>query len=126
MAETLGEQLTAEQRVFGDAFTLDNGAADQTACARYAEERLRMIIDRQTTWFARILDADGGVSADLVRDRKRVARLNVDYDQFDMERRLQLAEVHTNAGGTFGDTVLCEGVPFEEAVAAAEEYVANF
>lgn len=119
MTETLDEQKSPVQRVFGDAFSLAVGAADEETQDAYFEAREAEITARETTWVARTFGWDHGVVADLYRNGEPVATL-------DFEHGTQLASVYTiSPGGKYVDTALCNEAAFNEAVVAAEEFAAS-
>ena len=118
--ESRANQEPAEQRVFGNAFSLDTRTVTgEDALREYVSERIALIESGETTWLARTLDADNGVCADLFSQSAVVATLEFDYDD-------GAAIVYTTSeGGSFGDTTLCDRVPFDDAVEAAEQFVAD-
>lgn len=70
-------------------------------------------------WLARTSDADNGVCADLYSRSAVVATLDFDYDDGS-------ATVYTTSEcGSFGDTVLCDRIPFDKAVDIAEQFAAD-
>lgn len=116
MTETLREQPTPEQRVFGDAFSFQDGVADDTIVQSFFKQRFEEIRNGTTAWMPRILDADGGIAADLYVDNSKSATLHFEYET-------QKASVYvTSSGGEPGDTTLCDQVEFGEAVEQAEQF----
>lgn len=119
MSETVQESKSPEQRVFGDAFSLAHGQADEATKKAFFEERFGVLKETESGWLPRTLDADRGVAADLYKARAIAATLDFDYDT-------HLADVYvTSEGGTYGDTALCSQVPFDDAVVAAEQFAAE-
>lgn len=109
MSEVVQESKTPEQRVFGNAFSLSSGPADNETQVQFFRERINTIRTARVGWLPRVLDADHGVVADLFKDGQLAATLVVDYDT-------DLSDVF----GT-GETTLCSQVPFDEAVVTAEQ-----
>ena len=119
MAETLREEKSPEQRVFGEAFSLNNGVADEATQKVYFEERVASVVEGKTTWLSRTMDGERGIVADLYKGRKIVATLHFDYD-------VLLTSVYTKKeGGSLGDNALCDEVTFDNAVAEAEKFAGN-
>lgn len=75
MAETLNEEKSPEQRVFGGAFSLSQGVPDEEKRKKYFQERQAEVAEGKTTWLSRTMDGERGVVADLYRDSKIVATL---------------------------------------------------
>ena len=119
MSESLSEQKSSEQRVFGDAFSFSKGMSDERTQQKFFEERVRLVSQGEIIWLPRTLDEEGGVAADLYGTREIVATLNFDYDTHS-------ASVYvTSEGGKYGDTVLSDRVTFDEAVVEAEKFAAE-
>ncbi len=119
MAETLNEQKSPEERVFGNAFSLKNGVNSPEAKEQYFMERISMLRDGQTVWVSRSMDSDGGIVADLFKAGKVVALLEFDYS-------MGMAYVYaTSEGGQFGDITLANETSFDTAVNEAEKFAEN-
>lgn len=120
MSESRNQQDPAEQRVFGHAFSLETRTATGEEAEReYVLGREKLIESGGSTWLARTLHSERGIFADLYRDRAIVASLLYDYDD-------GMATVYTTSeDGAFGDTVLCDRMPFDDAVELAERFAAD-
>lgn len=114
MSESLGETLDPEQRVFGGVFSTEMGVIDdQEAVKHFYKERIDAISRGETVWLPRVLDADGGVVADL---RDGMIHVTLDYSYATRMARLYV----TSKDGAYGDIAIIDPMPFDEAVQVAE------
>ena len=110
MGEVLKQDGAAEYRVFGDAYSLKDGMADEETRLSFFTSRLEQIL----TWLPRTLESDSGIAADLYKNSKIIATLVFEYDQ-------GLASVYTvSSESPLVGTTLLDNVSFSDAVTAAE------
>lgn len=119
MKETLFTSSSAEERVFGAAFSLQTGPADQEAQRAYRIERTSQLMERKEPWIVREFNVEQHemVVADKYLPNGVIAATLM-YDC-----NLGLTDAfRTNGRGTYYKDPLCKDVQFEEAVSVAGIY----
>jgi hypothetical protein len=112
MSEQLKISETPEQRVFGEAFSLETYAADEETVDRVKKEKYERLANGEQVWIPMTLDADSGVVAELFKNHVLVASVDYRY----IPRNAVLYTYLNNCGGR----IVQERIPFDEAVVAAE------
>lgn len=115
MSETLNTQQTAEQRVFGDTFSLTDGAIGNAEIQQaYYEERTAAINYGETTWLSRTSQNGAMTIANLYVSEVIEARIIIDHNQGEI-----ISSVHHNESI---DPNLPDMELFEIIVVNAERY----
>jgi hypothetical protein len=112
MSEILIEPESAERRVFGDSFTFKTGGANMDTQVRVYKEKIEQGGRGEQVWIPADVDAVGGLSAELYRNRTKVAQIVFSYESW-------TADVYSYDGEIQGEMTHAQ-LPFDEAVVAAE------
>lgn len=100
MKENQPKNYSAELNVFGGLYSFNNGSVDTGTSILLSEKIIEDINNGNTAWYPRI--GDECVWADLYKDRKIVAQIEIDWTY-------RIITVYTTSnGGEFGDTKLFE------------------
>jgi hypothetical protein len=114
MSEQLRYDLSPEQRVFGYAFSLQNGAADEKTQEVMFKEKYIASHQGKHVWLPNTLDADTGVTANLYWQGKIVAFIDHNF-------ATRLTDVYVaDSIGTYPDHLVYDQISFDAAVVIAE------
>jgi hypothetical protein len=116
MSETVRDIRSPEQRVFGNAFEIIGGVADDATVNQFYEDRLRITqIYKESAWIPLNLDpeADGSVAIFYVNGESAVI-LDCDFQTL-------LADIYDSKNGR----LLHQGISFSKAVDKAEQIAAG-
>ena len=105
--------LTAEERVFGNAYSLSSGRAGDEVVSEFFGDRVKQVRETGTGWIPRALDSDFGVVADLFRDGTVIATVEQDFESV-------VANLYITFEGQSEDRTAIPAESFEDAVATAE------
>jgi hypothetical protein len=109
---------SAEERVFGDAYSFETGEGDIATVHRFLTARKSDIADGKTTWLPREFDEERGAVVELYKDKDVAATLI--FDKIAGEASVYMSGID----GAANDTTVVVNVSFAEAVEAAERFAA--
>ena len=114
--EIVGMEPSAEERVFGAAFSIEGGKTSDKEHQAYLSDRLARVEAGETVWLARSLDDNFSVEATLFKEGKVAGTVQYNYETFSADA----------FGALFNEEqdgqLLCYQVTFDTAVSAVENH----